>query len=58
VERLKHKLLQDSTYLVEYVNGTPIESGSILAEGSVTVQVPNPVTCADATVNVNSVLLG
>jgi hypothetical protein len=49
------QVIQDSTYLVEYVNGTPIESGSILAEGSVTVQVPNPVTCADATVNVNSV---
>jgi hypothetical protein len=43
----------DATYLVEYVNGTLIESGSILAEGSVTVQVPNPVTCEDATVNVN-----
>jgi hypothetical protein len=49
------QVIADSTYLVEYVNGTPIESGSILAEGSVTVQVPNPVTCADATVNVNSV---
>jgi hypothetical protein len=47
------QVIADSTYLVEYVNGTPIESGSILAEGSVTVQVPNPVTCADATVNVN-----
>jgi hypothetical protein len=45
--------VEDSTYLVEYVNGTLIESGSILAEGSVTVQVPNPVTCEDATVNVN-----
>ena len=47
------QVIQDSTYLVEYVNGTLIESGSILAEGSVTVQVPNPVTCEDATVNVN-----
>jgi hypothetical protein len=44
------QVIQDSTYLVEYVNGTLIESGSILAEGSVTVQVPNPVTCDDATV--------
>ena len=47
------QVIADSTYLVEYVNGTPIESGSILAEGSVTVQVPNPIVCADATVNVN-----
>jgi hypothetical protein len=47
--------IQDSTYLVEYENGTPIESGSILAEGSAVIQVPNPVTCADAVVNVNSV---
>jgi hypothetical protein len=49
------QVIADSTYLVEYVNGTPIESGNILAEGSVTVQVPNPIVCADATVNVNSV---
>jgi hypothetical protein len=41
--------IQDSTYLVEYENGTPIESGSILAEGSAVIQVPNPTTCADAT---------
>ena len=47
------QVIQDSAYTVEYVNGTLIESGSILAEGSVTVQVPNPVTCEDATVNVN-----
>lgn len=47
------QVIQDSTYLVEYVNGTLIESGSILAEGSVTIQVPNPVTCEDVTVNVN-----
>ena len=47
------QVIQDSTYLVEYVNGTLIESGSILAEGSVTVQVPNPIVCEDATVNVN-----
>jgi hypothetical protein len=43
----------DATYLVEYVNGTDIQSGSIVSGGSVTVQVPNPVTCEDATVNVN-----
>jgi hypothetical protein len=47
------QVIQDSTYLVEYVNGTLIESGSILAESSLLVQVPNPVTCEDATVNVN-----
>jgi hypothetical protein len=39
----------DATYLVEYENGTPIESGSILSGGSVTVQVPNPIVCEDAT---------
>ncbi len=47
------QVIQDSAYTVEYINGTLIESGSILAEGSVTVQVPNPIVCADATVNVN-----
>jgi hypothetical protein len=47
--------IADSTYLVEYENGTPIESGSILAEGSAVIQVPNPIVCADAVVNVNSV---
>lgn len=47
------QVIQDSTYTVEYVNGTLIESGNILAEGSVTVQVANPIVCADATVNVN-----
>jgi hypothetical protein len=49
------QVIADSTYLVEYENGTPIESGSILAEGSAVIQVPNPITCADAVVNVNSV---
>jgi hypothetical protein len=50
-----NQTIADSTYLVEYENGTPIESGSILAEGSAVIQVPNPTTCADAVVNVNSV---
>jgi hypothetical protein len=49
------QVIQDSTYLVEYVNGTPIESGNILAEGSLLVQVPNPIVCDDAIVNINSV---
>jgi hypothetical protein len=49
------QVIADSTYLVEYENGTPIESGSILAEGSAVIQVPNPIVCADAVVNVNSV---
>jgi surface protein len=44
------QVIADSTYLVEYENGTPIESGSILAGGSAVIQVPNPITCADATV--------
>jgi hypothetical protein len=42
----------DSTYTVEYENGTPIESGTIPAEGSVVVQVPNPIVCADATYSI------
>jgi hypothetical protein len=45
----------DATYTVEYLNGTPIQSGNILSGGSETIVVPNPVTCADAVVNVNSV---
>jgi hypothetical protein len=44
------QIIADSTYLVEYENGTPIESGSILAEGSAVIQVPNPIVCEDATV--------
>ena len=43
------QVIADSTYLVEYVNGTPIENGSILAEGSAVIQVPNPIVCEDAT---------
>jgi hypothetical protein len=39
----------NSTYEVEYENGTPIESGSIPSGGFQLIQVPNPVTCADAT---------
>jgi hypothetical protein len=45
----------DATYTVEYLNGTPIQSGSILSGGSELIVVPNPITCADAVVNVNSV---
>jgi hypothetical protein len=45
----------DATYTVEYLNGTPIQSGSILSGGFELIQVPNPITCADAVVNVNSV---
>jgi hypothetical protein len=47
-----NQIIQDSTYIVEYENGTPIESGSILAEGSAVIQVPNPIVCADATYEV------
>jgi hypothetical protein len=39
----------NADYLVEYLNGTPIQSGEILSGGSVVVQVPNPIVCADAT---------
>jgi hypothetical protein len=45
----------DATYTVEYLNGTPIESGSIPSGGFQLIQVPNPIVCADAVVNVNSV---
>lgn len=45
--------IQNSTYIVEYLNGTPIESGDILAEGSVLVQVANPIVCDDVTININ-----
>jgi hypothetical protein len=40
---------EDATYEVEYENGTPIESGSIPSGGFQLIQVPNPITCADAT---------
>jgi hypothetical protein len=40
----------DASYLVEYVNGTPIESGTIPSGGSATIQVPDPIVCDDATV--------
>jgi hypothetical protein len=45
----------NASYAVEYQNGTPIQSGEILAGGSEIIQVPNPIVCADAIVNVNSV---
>jgi hypothetical protein len=45
----------DATYTVEYLNGTPITSGNILSGGFELIVVPNPITCADAVVNVNSV---
>ena len=40
----------DSSYNVEYLDGSPIESGYIVSGGSKLVQVANPITCADATV--------
>jgi len=43
----------DSDYTVQYENGTPIETGSIASGGSALIEVPNPIVCADATVNVN-----
>lgn len=43
---------EDATYLVEYENGTDIESGTIPSGGSKTITVPNPVVCVDGTVNV------
>jgi hypothetical protein len=38
----------DATYTVQYVDGTLIESGTIPSGGSVTVNVPNVITCLDA----------
>jgi len=43
----------DASYLVEYANGTLIEQGTVVSGGSVTVTVPNPATCDDATLNIN-----
>lgn len=43
----------NASYVVEYQNGTPIQAGEILAGGSETIQVPSPIVCADAIVNVN-----
>lgn len=40
----------DATYLVEYEDGTDIQAGTIPSGGSVTVTVPNPISCEDATV--------
>ena len=41
----------DASYTVEYVNGTSIETGTIVSNGSKTIQVTNPIVCADATVS-------
>jgi hypothetical protein len=43
-------ICEDASYLVEYVNGTPIESGTIPSGGSAIIQVPDPLVCDDATV--------
>jgi hypothetical protein len=45
-------ICEDASYLVEYVNGTPIESGTIPSGGSATIQVPDPSVCADATYSI------
>jgi hypothetical protein len=39
----------NATYIVEYADGTPIESGTITSGGSVTVVVPNSPACDSAT---------
>jgi len=46
----------DASYIVEYVNGTLIQQGTIPSGGSETIQVPNPATCDDATLNINGSL--
>jgi len=47
---------EDASYIVEYVNGTLIQQGTIPSGGSETIQVPNPSTCDDATLNINGAL--
>lgn len=49
-----------ANYLVEYENGTDIQSGTIPSGGSLTIQVPDPAVCDPATaelVNTNDLLL-
>ena len=49
-----------SNYLVEYENGTDIQSGTIPSGGSLTIQVPDPAVCEPAIaqlVNTNDLLL-
>lgn len=49
-----------ANYLVEYENGTDIQSGTIPSGGSLTIKVPNPAECDPATaelVNTNDLLL-
>jgi hypothetical protein len=38
---------EDASYIVEYVNGTLIQQGTIPSGGSETIQVPNPSECDD-----------
>jgi hypothetical protein len=45
----------DADYIIKYYNGTLIESGSIPSNDSKVINVPNPITCSDATVTLNSV---
>jgi hypothetical protein len=47
------QLITDSTYVVQYENGTLIESGTIKAQGGVVVEVLNPIVCADANISLN-----
>jgi hypothetical protein len=42
---------EDANYIVEYANGTPIDSGTIPSGGSETIVVPN---CEDATYNLDN----
>ena len=49
-----------ANYLVEYENGTDIQSGTIPSGGSLTIQVPDPIECEPAIaqlVNTNDLLL-
>jgi hypothetical protein len=47
IEPIPPPTCEDASYIVEYANGDPIESGTIPSGGSVTVVVPNPIVCQD-----------
>jgi hypothetical protein len=42
---------EPASYLVEYENGTDIQEGTIPSGGSLTIQVPDPIECEPATIN-------
>lgn len=49
---------EDASYIVEYANGDPIESGTIPSGGSETIVVPNCPPCDPSDVFINGVEIG